>query len=144
MLESIKTLLLRDVNRLKSEIESFSEDRLWGITGEISNSAGNLCLHLCGNLRYYIGDQLGGIPYIRNRDAEFSSKNLPKKQLLDEIGVTISSLDKALSHLPKETLKNPYPLEVLGYPMTIEYFLIHLVSHFNYHLGQINYLRRML
>ncbi|MDZ7624548.1 MAG: DinB family protein [Ignavibacteriaceae bacterium] len=110
----------------------------------VKNSAGNLCLHLCGNLQHFIGAVLGNSGYIRNRDAEFSKKNVPIRELVAEIELTAKVVEKALKNLPEEILEKTYPINVFGYEMTTEYFLTHLTTHLNYHLGQINYHRRLL
>jgi uncharacterized damage-inducible protein DinB len=51
---------------------------------------------------------------------------------------------ETLGKLAAADLTSQYPLQVLGYPMTTTYFLVHLYGHLNYHLGQVNYLRRLL
>lgn len=143
--ESLKPLYNRDLNRLKIEIESYKDEKiLWKIDKNISNSAGNLCLHLVGNLSHFIGAILGNSRYIRYRDQEFSLKNVPKGKLIEKIQSTIEIVDSTLNKLSKEDLEKEYPVESLGYTMTTEYFLIHLIGHLQYHLGQINYHRRLL
>ncbi|UZT96420.1 DinB family protein [Chryseobacterium fluminis] len=143
--ESIKSLYERDLNRLKVEIESYqNEESIWKTDKNISNSSGNLCLHLVGNLSHYIGAILGDSGYIRDRDLEFSQKDIPRTELLRKVEDTIRIVIKTLDQLNEEDTQKPYPIEPLGYPMTIDYFLIHLVGHLNYHLGQVNYHRRLL
>ena len=110
----------------------------------VKNSAGNLCLHICGNLQHFIGATLGNSGYIRKRDAEFSRKNVPAKLLVDEIETTIKVVEKTLNELKEEDLQNTFPINVFGYEMTTGFFLVHLAGHLNYHLGQINYHRRLL
>lgn len=145
IIESLKSLYNRDLNKLKLEIESYkSEESIWEIDKNISNSAGNLCLHLVGNLNTYIGAELGKTGYIRNRELEFSLKNIPRKELIEKVASTIKMIDSTLDKLSQEDLEKDYPTEPLGYKMTTEYFLIHLLSHLDYHLGQINYHRRLL
>ncbi len=140
----LQKLFERDLNKIIKEIESYqSEESLWLITEGISNSAGNLTLHLVGNLRTYIGKNLGGFEYIRNREAEFSAKNIPKETLLSMIKETKSIVLSTLESLNIKQLEDVYPEEVLGYKMTTQFFLIHLYGHLNYHLGQINYHRRL-
>ena len=144
-IDILKSLYNRDLNRLKVEIESYQkEESLWKIDKSISNSGGNLCLHLLGNLNTYIGAELGNSGYVRHRDLEFSSKNIPKTELLEKLESLIQIVNSTLEKLSDEDLKKEYPTEALGYKMTTEYFLIHLLSHLNYHLGQINYHRRLL
>jgi len=89
MIESVKKLFGRDLRRLFREIEAFdNEAALWQTGGDVKNSAGNLCLHLCGNLQTYIGAVLGGTGYVRDRDAEFSLKDIPREKLLRTIKTT--------------------------------------------------------
>lgn len=145
MTQSLQSLFIRDLNKLKTELESYqNEENIWKKDKNISNSAGNLCLHLIGNLNHYIGSTLGNSGYIRDRELEFSLKNVPKNKLIQQLEVTIEIVDLTLEKLSAEDLQNEYPAEPLGYAMTTEYFLIHLFGHLNYHLGQINYHRRLL
>ncbi len=145
IIESLKSLYNRDLNKLKFEIESYqSEESIWKIDKNISNSAGNLCLHLVGNLNTYIGAELGKTGYVRNRELEFSLKNIPRTELIEKVESTIKMIDSTLNKLSQEDLEKDYPQEALGYKMTTGYFLIHLLSHLDYHLGQINYHRRLL
>lgn len=145
MTETIKQLLLRDLEKFKVEITSYrSEANLWKISGDIKNSAGNLCLHICGNLQHFVGAVLGNSGYVRNREAEFSRKNVPLKELIDEIELTSKVVEKTLNELDADKLEEIYPIIVFGYEMTTEFFLVHLTTHLNYHLRQINYHRRLL
>ena len=145
MIEILDKLFQRDLENLKTEISSYKdEENLWEISGDVKNSAGNLCLHLCGNLQHFIGAVLGNSGYIRNRDAEFSRKNVPLKELVKEIELTTTDVVKTLKKLKEVQLGEKFPINVFGYEMTTEYFLIHLITHLNYHLGQINYHRRLL
>lgn len=141
----LAALFGRDINKLKSEILQFkNEDNLWRALPGITNSAGNLCLHLSGNLQTYIGRNIGGIPYIRDRDAEFSLKGLSKSELISKVEHTHNVVHNTLSNLNAGMLDQLYVENILGYEMTHSYFLIHLLAHLSYHLGQINYIRRIL
>jgi len=143
--ESLQSLYTRDLSKLKTEIESYqNEQALWKIDNDILNSGGNLCLHLVGNLKHFFGAILGNSGYVRNREEEFSLKNIPKSELIQQIEETLNVVISTLSQLSEEDLEKEYPIEALGYPMTTEYFLIHLFGHLGYHLGQINYHRRLL
>lgn len=134
----------RDLAKLKSEVEQYENERdLWIKTGEIPNAAGNLSLHLCGNLRHFIGAVLGSSGYVRDRDAEFSVSGISRDELIAAIDATIAEVADSLSKLTEMDLAKKYPIEVFGHPMTTEYFLVHLATHLNYHLGQINYHRRL-
>ena len=142
---SIQTIFERDLKRLEEEISLYpSEETLWMIAGTIKNPAGNLCLHLCGNLQHYIGAVLGGSNYIRNRDREFAARHVSREALISEIPKTKVAVRSALEQLDPKKLDDTYPEQVFSYSMTTSYFLIHLASHLGYHLGQINYLRRLL
>lgn len=145
LIENLKTLFNRDLNRLKTEIESYqNECDIWTIQEGIANSAGNLCLHLVGNLNTYIGAEFGKTGYVRNRPLEFSLKNIPRAELLSKIEETIIVVDNALDNISEEELKKEYPLLVFENKTSTEFMLIHLTTHLAYHLGQINYHRRLL
>ena len=143
--ESLRSLYNRDLNKLKTEIEAYqNEENLWKIDKNIANSAGNLVLHLVGNLNHFIGTHLGNTGYVRQRDLEFSLKDVPRAELIEKVEATIAMIDSVLPQLSEEDLKKEYPLVVFESSMTTDYFLIHLVAHLDYHLGQINYHRRLL
>lgn len=135
----------RDLDKLKAEIEGYSDEAdLWKTADGITNSAGTLCLHLTGNLRHFFGAILGGSGYVRDRDAEFASRNVPRNEMLADIDEAKEIVLGTLAGLTEADLDKPYPVEVFGHPMTTGYFLTHLSTHFNYHLGQLNYHRRIL
>lgn len=141
----LKKLFNRDLTRLRAEIELFKdESKLWHTEKQITNSSGNLCLHLIGNLNCYIGAELGKTNYIRNRPLEFSSKDISKEELIAKINATIEVVNSTLDTLNDEDLKKTYPILVLDELTTTAYFLFHLTTHLNYHLGQINYHRRLI
>lgn len=145
MTHEFQHLFERDINRLYNEIAAYPDEaHLWLKSEGIANPAGNLCLHLIGNLNEYIGRILGGNPYTRNRPYEFSATGVPKNDLLKQIEQTKTVIVQTLGNLAPQRLSEIYPEEVLGYEMTVSYFLIHLEGHLNYHLGQINYHRRIL
>jgi len=144
-IKSVHDLLLRDLNRLTNEIESYvNEADLWNQSGDINNTAGNLCLHLCGNLQHFIGTVIGKTNYIRKRDEEFTLKNVPRAELLKQIKDTKLSISTTLESFDNNLMDKNYPIEVFKKPMSHISFLIHLSGHLNYHLGQINYHRRLL
>jgi uncharacterized damage-inducible protein DinB len=145
LITTVRELMLRDLVKLRKEIEAYpTNESLWTIQGEIKNPAGNLCLHLCGNLQHYMGAVLGKSGYVRNRDAEFNTRGLPKETLLKEIDTTLAMLPKTLENLEPSLLDQEYPENVFNRPMTTGHFLIHLAGHLNYHLGQVNYHRRLI
>ena len=143
--ETLKSLFKRDLTKLKVEIESYrKESNIWIIEEGIANSAGNLCLHLIGNTNGFIGTQIGKTGYIRQRDLEFSLKDVPRAQLIKRIEETMLMVDSVLDTITAEQFETLYPIEVFGHPMSTEFFLVHLAGHLTYHLGQINYHRRLL
>lgn len=145
LVETLKLLFNRDLLRLKSEINLYKdESKIWIVEKNIANSAGNLCLHLLGNLNTYIGAAFGKTNYIRNRELEFSLKNISKKELIDQIDSTIAVVEMSLNNITEEELKSEYPILVFDKKSTLEYLLVHLTTHLTYHLGQINYHRRLL
>ncbi len=145
MTHEINQVIQHHLKQLSKEISAYrDESNLWLLQGDISNTAGNLCLHLCGNLQHFIGAVLGNTGYVRNRDNEFNLKNVPRSELLAEIEQTATAVEQTLETLSPQALTDTYPIEVFGQPMTTGYFLIHLAAHLGYHLGQINYHRRLL
>lgn len=142
---SILALFERDLEKLALEIGSFKKsDNLWITEGEVSNSAGNLCLHLVGNLKHFIGSVIGKTDFQRDREAEFITKNIEVDQLIEMVKETKEVVTTSLSNFNTQNLTQAYPIQVFGKDMSYEFFLLHLISHLNYHLGQINYLRRIL
>jgi uncharacterized damage-inducible protein DinB len=143
--EILLELYERDLNKLKAEIEQYSNEAdLWKTSGEITNSAGNLCQHLTGNLQHFFGAVLGGSGYVRDRDSEFASRVATREELLAEIDAASASVRDTLQKLSDDDFAKTYPAEAAGRTVTTGAFLTGLTTHFNYHLGQINYHRRLL
>lgn len=141
----LKSLFKRDLQKLKREIEAYHhEHHLWITDKGIRNSGGNLCLHIIGNLNTFIGRELGKTGYERQRELEFSQRDVPKAELLTQVEDTITMIEDTLERLSEEELTKEYPLPVFKKPMTTGYFLTHLATHLTYHLGQVNYHRRLL
>ncbi len=134
----------RDLNTLKEEINLYADEtKIWAASGEIKNSAGSLTLHIIGNLNHFIGAILGKTNYVRDRDAEFLSKGIARDALTRDIENTIEVIKDVLNKLPDESLDAAFPVEMHGKKVETNYALLHLLAHFNYHLGQINYHRRI-
>jgi uncharacterized damage-inducible protein DinB len=146
MLKDVLTQLYeRDLKKLRTEIELYPSDAdMWRLAGDIPNSGGNLCMHLCGNLRHFIGFVLGNSGYVRDRDLEFTDTNVSRDELLARVDATLDEVKAALEKLSDEDLEKEYPIDVFDSPMTTGYFVTHLATHFNYHLGQLNYHRRLI
>jgi uncharacterized damage-inducible protein DinB len=140
-----KILLVRDLRKLQSEITQYKDESvIWRKEKAIPNSAGNLCLHLIGNLNTYIGAMLGNTGYVRQRDLEFSLKDIPAAELVKKIDETIGVVESTFEGLQEHKLDEIYPVIVFDEEMTTAYFLVHLAMHLSYHLGQVNYHRRLL
>jgi hypothetical protein len=143
--DTLKTLFRRDLNRLKTEIELYkNETSIWLVEKTIANSAGNLCLHLMGNLNAYIGAGIAKTGYIRQRDLEFSQKDIPRHELLKKIDDTLQVVEAGLNTLNPQNMEEDFPVVIWDKPTSMEFTLVHLTTHLNYHLGQINYHRRLL
>lgn len=141
----LHTLFERDLAKLAVEIEAYQDEpALWRTAPGIRNSAGNLCLHLLGNLNTYIGAGLAHTGYVRNREWEFAAPYVPRAELLAGITATQRVVADALASLTDAQLAAPYPLLVWEAPTSVGYLLQHLTTHLAYHLGQINYHRRLL
>jgi hypothetical protein len=139
-----REILIRDLNQLRSEIESIPDELLWKTEPGIINPVGTLAFHLCGNLRHFIGFKLGGVPYTRNLEAEFSHTQRSKAELLAHIDDTLQSVDASLSALPASRLEEEMPDPPAHHSgKTIGFFLIQLCCHFHRHAGQLNYLKRI-
>lgn len=145
----MKTSLLeffeRDILRVKDEIGLYANEAdLWTIQDGISNSAGNLVLHLIGNLNHFIGATLGHSGYIRQRDLEFSLKNVPRETLLQRLDETAAIVTQTIAALSPNDFEQNFPLDKHGKTVSTTYMVLHLLTHLNYHLGQINYHRRLI
>ncbi len=142
---SIKSLMLRELRALDREIAAYRDDEsLWQTPPGITNSAGNLALHMAGNLRHFIGHVLAGSSYIRNRDAEFNQTKLARDELRATVADAIAELDTAFDKITDEQLASEFPLAVMENRFRTSDFLIHLAVHLSYHLGQLDYHRRLV
>jgi uncharacterized damage-inducible protein DinB len=146
MKTSLVQLFIRDIEKLQKEIQLYSnEEIIWKVDTNIKNSAGNLAIHIIGNLNHFIGATLGKSGYIRQRDKEFNDKNIPRKLMIEQLDTLKITIEKVILQIAENDLINEYPINVFKKEgMTTQHFLIHLYGHLNYHLGQINYHRRLL
>ncbi len=141
----LSELFRRDLTRLAQELEAFPDDRsLWRTVPGISNCAGNLMLHLEVNLRDYIGAKLGGVPFYRDRAREFGDKNVPYDELVSRIKTLVPLIPDVITQLPDAQWDATFPEPIWGAPRVTRLLVLHLAVHLNYHMGQIDYLRRML
>jgi len=141
--QELAALFRRDLRRLVQELEAFPGDAyLWQTVPGVSNAAGNLTLHLEGNLREYIGRVLGGVDYQRDRPYEFAAKAMPASGLIARIQAVEELIPTIIVNLTDAQLDAEYT--AYSYLLSTRQFLMHLIAHFNFHLGQIGYLRRFL
>lgn len=141
----IEHFLLRELRSLRLELEAYPDERLiWMLPPGLPNSAGTLALHLAGNLRHYVGAVLGGSGYVRNRDEEFSARDIPRAVLLDHIAEAERAIQAALPGLTEGRLSQPFPEPIRDHHLETGEFLIHLAVHLGYHLGQVSYHRRLV
>jgi len=137
-------LFERELVKLRDEVNNFkNEENIWRTADGITNPAGTLVLHLLGNLNYTIGTLIGGTNYVRNREQEFSLKDIPREKLVAGIESTIEVVKTSLQLINQSKLEEIYPIEFWGQKSTA-FYLTGFYGHFNYHLGQVNYLRRIL
>ena len=144
-LPTLLSIFQHDLQQLADEINLYeTEADLWRVPTGISNSAGNLTLHLIGNLNHFIGATLGQSGYVRNRDLEFADKYVARATMLEQIERTKEVVTQTLTNLPEEGLNEPFPLMKHEQNRSTTFMLLHILAHLNYHLGQINYHRRLL
>ncbi len=145
MFSDFRTVFLRDLAALRREVELYPDEAgLWAKPPGVPNAAGNLVMHLVGNLRHFIGAQMGASGYVRDREREFGAAGVPRAELLAEIDACIRELDATLSSLPDARLLQIAPNAPQGITVTASLLLLHLSAHFGYHLGQVDYHRRMV
>jgi uncharacterized damage-inducible protein DinB len=140
----LHAIILRDLRALRREVEAYPDDAaVWVVPAGIANSCGTLVLHLAGNLRLYVGHVIGNIAYERDRPREFAARDLPRADLLREIDVTSDAVNRALAHVSADTLASEFPLAIGAVRVNTQEFLLHCAVHLGYHLGQIDYHRRL-
>jgi len=145
LLQSVAAILDRDLRALRREVEAYPDERgLWLEVPGISNVAGTLVLHLAGNLQHYLGARLGQTGYMRDRPAEFARRDVPRTELLREIDAARAGVQAALSGPAEPEITAEYPEAVGGSRVATGEYLIHLATHLAYHLGQIDYHRRVV
>ncbi len=138
-------ILRRDLRCLIREVEAFPDDAtLWRTVPGIANSAGNLALHVAGNLRAYVGGVLGGSGYQRNREREFSQREGSRAEVVAALVAASEEIEAGLQVLTMEALAAPIPHDVMGVRPATGRWLLHLATHLAFHLGQAGYVRRAL
>ena len=142
---SVQTVLLRELDALRRAVEAYPDDAsLWARPPGVPNAGGTLALHLAGNIQHYVGAVLGGSGYRRDRDAEFARRDVPRAALLAEIDAAHLAVERAFGVMTDEALEKAYPEPISGRVVGTADYLVHLASHLAYHLGQLDYHRRMV
>ncbi len=145
MLHELRGLILRDLGTLLRELEAYPDSAsLWALPDGLPNSGGNLALHLAGNLEHFVGAVLGGTGYRRDREAEFSARGLSREEVIRRVAEVRRSVGAVLERLAEADLERDYPAAVAGVRLRLGDFLAHLAVHLGYHLGQMDYHRRMV
>lgn len=140
---SLAALYDLELGHLAAELEQYSSDTIiWSVHPGISNSGGTLVLHICGNLRHFIGAVLGNTGYVRNREAEFTTRGLGKKDLLEIIATARSEVGRAMEGIEESAVTSIYPLQLANQSWETGRLMIHLYGHLQYHRGQVSYHRR--
>jgi uncharacterized damage-inducible protein DinB len=143
LLPSLAAIFERDLRALAREVDAYPDERdLWAHVPGVSNVAGTLVLHLAGNLQHYIGAVLGGSGYVRDRPAEFARRDVPRSALLREIEAARTAVSRALGGAVD--IDREFPESIAGKKVRTGDYLIHLATHFAYHLGQLDYHRRIV
>lgn len=145
MTDDLRATMVRDLKALSREVTAYPSDAaLWQMVPGITNPGGTLALHLVGNLQYFVGAVLGGSSYRRDREAEFGRRDATRAELVGEVERAIAAVESTLPALTPAQLEAPFPQEVGGRRLATALFLTHLASHLAYHLGQLDYHRRMV
>lgn len=133
----------RDLASLRAEVLAYPDDAsLWVLPAGAPNAGGTLVLHLCGNLRHFIGAGLGGSSYVRDREAEFSTRGTSRAELAALVHITAAEVTITLERLPAARLDDT--LAIGQTTLSVRTGLLHLAVHLAYHLGQLDYHRRIV
>lgn len=143
-IEALRHVLLRELESFKREVESYpDEESLWATPSGIANSTGTLALHCAGNLQHFVGARLGATEFVRDRNAEFARRSVPRVELVAGIDRAVESVRSTLGNLTEETLPAVFPDQFAGKSVRSDVMLVHLAVHLAYHLGQADYHRRL-
>jgi uncharacterized damage-inducible protein DinB len=140
--EARRHLMQEYLSWLRACLNKLSEADIWWRPNAKSNSAGNLILHLCGNIRQWVIHGVGGAVDARDRPAEFAAReSCSKAELLQKLESTLAEVDAVLANLQLEKLTEPRVIQ--GFSITVLSAIFHVVEHFSYHTGQIIYITKM-
>lgn len=143
LVATVRALMLRELRALRRQVESYDDEKaLWALPAGLPNSTGTLVLHLAGNIQHFLGAKMANTGYVRQRDLEFSRRDVPRTELLREIAASEAAVELALGTLDDASLGHAYPEPMPGAVVQTGEFLVHLAIHLGYHLGQVDYHRR--
>jgi uncharacterized damage-inducible protein DinB len=145
MVKMLEGIVLRELGAVRRSVEAYPDDAsLWKAPSGLPNTGGTLALHIAGNLQHYFGAVLGKSTYVRNRDAEFARRDVSRAEILNEVDAASAAVELGLRELTEDSLQAPFPVEVGGRRVATADYIVHLLSHLAYHLGQLDYHRRMV
>jgi hypothetical protein len=145
MLAPVRRILLRDLSAVQREITAYpDDDAVWRTVPGIANSGGTLALHIAGNLQHFIGATLGKTGYVRDRDAEFAARQVSRAEIDAQLTEAHEAVDITLTRLDPSRLRDVYPLPIGEMRVFVGPYLLHLAVHLGYHLGQLDYHRRIV
>ena len=138
-------VIVRDMKAVGREVEAYPDDAsLWRTPPGVTNAGGTLALHLCGNVQHFFGAILGGTGYVRDRAAEFSRRDVPRAEILQQVNAAVAAAERGLAQLTDASLAARFPEVIAGHTVETSDWLIHLAVHLGYHLGQMDYHRRLV
>ena len=141
----IARILVRELEGFARELQMFPDDAsAWTTVPGVANSAGNLALHVAGNLQYHIGTIFGGTGYVRNREAEFGRRSGARAEIVAELDAAIRVVRDVLPQMSDERFAAEFPESVMGMRFRTSLLMLHLCAHAGFHLGQAGYLRRVI
>jgi uncharacterized damage-inducible protein DinB len=129
--------------RIERCLAMLSNRQIWWRPNESSNSAGNLALHLAGNVRQWIVAGLGGAADARQRYLEFSERGpVPRDRLVRTLRSAVLDACAVIRRLTPAELEARYTIQKL--PVTGLNALLHVVEHFAFHSGQVVFITKQL
>jgi hypothetical protein len=143
--QAIHQCFQRELRALRRELDAYPDDAsVWATPPGITNPAGTLFLHLSGNLQHFVGAKLGDTGYVRNREAEFSRRGVSRVEIARELDAATAAVDVGFGKLTDRALESEFPEQITGITFTTVDWLVHLAAHLGYHVGQIDYHRRLV
>lgn len=141
----LAAVMCRELRTLERELAAYQTDeQIWALPAGLPNSGGTLALHAAGNLRHFVGAVLGSSAYVRDRDAEFNRRDVPRAELIEGLREAERVVRETLTTLDPARLAEPFPQPVANRRVNTGEFLAHLAAHLAYHAGQLDFHRRIV